>query len=92
MSLSDIDREELFEIYTCIQEQYCNLVNFINTHRSSFHGVDAAKAYWLASLDVGINAENHFTYNPTLKTFLEDNGIIDEDGEFIEDEEEDYDE
>jgi len=82
--LDGYERRELYEQYIKLQESLYEISHIIRGTK----GYDAAKGYWYASLSQGINDSEYPTLNPTFETYLKDHGIIDDDGEFIELEEE----
>lgn len=82
--MSNIDSDtanELFEIFTTLQEQYNNLSHIMR--RIGGQEYSRATAYWLANIECGIRAEEYFSGNATFKSFLVDSKIIDEDENFI---------
>jgi hypothetical protein len=81
--LDECERRELYETYINLQECVYTIEHLIRGTR----GYDAAKAYWFASLSLGINEERYNAGgNPTMETYLLANGIMDENGDFIEEE------
>ena len=82
-------REELFEVYTTMVNEYTKLRRLMR-EVGGFE-LDQAKAYWLGFIESGLRCEEHVGNNPTFRSFLESAGIIDEDGEYLEEEEEEED-
>lgn len=78
--LDDMERKELYKQYIKLQE--CK--NEIESLARRTAGWPAAKGYWFASLSTAIDSSEYFTHNPTFKSFLIEEGVIDEDGNFIE--------
>jgi len=81
-------RKRLHEIYRNLDELLTELKDTMRSEPDLQPYYEPARAYWLASLDVGLNAAEYVTFNPTFSGMLEDLGIMDYDGEFIECEEE----
>jgi len=71
-----------------------NELKFLLANNASEGDKNVAKAYWLASLNIGVNASEYVTDNVTFKSFLVKNDIMTDDEEFIETEdfEEDFEE
>ena len=86
--LSSDDRRELFDQYKKLQECEYEIGYLIKNTR----GWQAAKAYWFGHLSGAINDDNYMGSNPTFKSYLIDEGVMDEDEKFIEEEDEDEDE
>jgi len=80
------DRRDLSDIYDRMCADYSKLTDIFRVNASS-NEYNRARAYWLASLETGIKAEEYFGTGGSLKQFLVDNGVIDDCGEFIEEEE-----
>jgi hypothetical protein len=77
------DRQELIEIYERMCLDYERLTELVKKNSNSFE-FNRARAYWLASIETGIKAEEYCGAGGSLKQFLIDNKILDEDGEVIE--------
>ena len=78
--LDDMEREELFKLYIKLQE--CkNEIESLARRTSNWHN---AKAYWFASLSSAINDDEYPNMTSTMKSFLIAEGVIDDDGHFIE--------
>ena len=88
--MTEEDRRQLYEAFVTLNEKY-NEIKYLLREVASSRDNDVASAYWLASLNIGIDASSYHTYNPTFKNFLENNKIIDEDGEYIENDNENED-
>lgn len=80
-------RYRLYEIYRNLDDLVNELSGIMRVNCKSEY--QSAKAYWLASLSSGLSNGEYCTLNPTFDSFLKDAGIVNDDGEFIEDEEED---
>lgn len=78
--LDDMEREELYKLYIKLQECKSEIESLARRTANW----PAAKAYWFASLSVAINDSEYATHNPTFRSFLMDEGVIDEDDNFIE--------
>ena len=83
-------RRRLYEIYCELDELVTELTQVMR--REGGIEYERAKAYWLASLSVGLNTQEYCTYDPTFASFLKDAGIVNNDGEFIEEEEDEEEE
>lgn len=76
-----VEREELHKLYTDLQETMYNIEAIIRRK----DGWEAAKAYWFAHIKGGINEEEYPSAGcPTFLSFLQDHGIADDEGNFIE--------
>jgi hypothetical protein len=76
-----VEREELHKLYTDLQEIVYNIEAIIRRR----DGFEAAKAYWLGGIKSSTNDDEYASGgNPTFKSFLQDHGIADEEGNFIE--------
>ena len=87
------DRSELYKLYIDLQEKLSE-IEYITRNKQ---GWEAAKAYWFGQLSGALNDDNYFSGgNSTFKSFLQDHGIADSEGNFIslpdEDEESEEDE
>ena len=83
MANSNIDGEDRRELY----EAYIKLREGLETVRMIVKRTNewpAAKAYWFGSISVGISDEEYVTRDTTLRSFLVNQGIIDDCDEFIE--------
>jgi hypothetical protein len=79
------DRRELFEIYTRMIGDYYLLKDALRLALEDEPiKLARAKAYWLANIDIGISASDYIGPPETFSSFLENEGIIDDCGEFIE--------
>ena len=83
-------RYRLYEIYGKLDELVNELSGIMRIDCKSEY--PRAKAYWLASLSSGLSNEEYCTLNPTFASFLKDAGIVNDDGEFIEEEEDEEEE
>ena len=79
-----MSRRRLFDLYTEISERVEEVKHLIRT--SSPQEYERARAYWIASLSVGLSSAEYCTHNPTMEQFLIDEGIMDDCSEFIENE------
>ena len=74
------DRSELYKLYIDLQEKLSE-IEYITRNAK---GWEAAKAYWFGQLSGALNDDMyHSGGNPTFKSFLQDHGIADEEGNFI---------
>jgi hypothetical protein len=78
--LDDMEREELYKLYIKLQETK-NEIESLARRTASWPN---AKAYWFASLSSAIDDSEYVTHNSTFKSFLMDEDVIDDDGNFIE--------
>jgi hypothetical protein len=75
------EREELFRLYVDLQEKLYEVEHLIR----SKDGWQNAKAYWFANLRGSLNDEEYVSGgNSTFLSFLQDHGIADKEGNFIE--------
>ena len=80
-----MEREELYKLYTDLQEKLYEVEHLIRRK----DGWEAAKAYWLGHMRGALNEEEYSAGgSPTFLSFLQDHGIADEEGTFIEPSEE----
>ena len=80
------DRSELYKLYIDLQEKLSE-IEYIARRKD---GWENAKAYWFGGLSVAINDDTyHSGGNSTFKSFLQDHGIADEQGNFIKEPDED---
>jgi hypothetical protein len=78
--LDDMEREELYKLYIKLQECKSEIESLAR-RTSNWHN---AKAYWFASLSSAINDDEYPNMTSTFKSFLMNEGVIDDDGNFIE--------
>ncbi|MFA5203013.1 MAG: hypothetical protein WC708_01170 [Lentisphaeria bacterium] len=78
--LDDMEREELYKLYIKLQECKSEIESLARRTASWPN----AKAYWFANLSTAIDDSEYATHNSTFKSFLMEEGVIDEDGNFIE--------
>lgn len=78
--LDDVEREELYKLYIKLQECKSE-IEHLARRTSNWHN---AKAYWFASLSSAINDDEYPNMTSTMKSFLIGEGVIDEEGKFIE--------
>lgn len=76
-SIPDDARQRLVELYHELESRVEEVKHILRTecHPRDY---EVAKAYWLASLSIGLNAGEYCTHNPTMEQFL-----MDDEGEFI---------
>lgn len=78
--LDDMEREELYKLYIKLQECKSEIESLAR-RTANWHN---AKAYWFASLSSAINDDEYPNMTSTFKSFLMNEGVIDDDGNFIE--------
>ena len=91
-NINKTTRQDLFDIYTRMNHDYHNLKHIINRLGDEYRfEKEAAKHYWLGEISSGIGCEDYVNSGSrSLEVFLKQVGIIDDDGCFIdEDEDED---
>lgn len=81
-NINSNDRQRLYELFTTLTTSLEEVKNII--HTISTKEYENVRASWLASLSKGISSAEYCTDETTMKMFLEDNDIMDEDGEFID--------
>ena len=75
------DREELYKLYVDLQEKLYEVEHIIRGK----HGWENAKAYWFGYMKGGLNEEEYSSSGgSTFLSFLQDHGIADKEGNFIE--------
>jgi len=77
--ISNYDRELLFKEYKRFDESVYEIKNIIR----HMPGYEEAKAYWFGNLSGAINDEEFFS-NSHMRKFLQENGIMDEEDNFID--------
>lgn len=84
--MDNVTRSELFECYCKLDESYNTIKRILREEG----GIDyeRARAYWLGYLDQAVSCEDTFSGVTSFKDYLLSNGIIDDCGEFIEEEDE----
>lgn len=76
-----VEREELYKLYVDLQEKLYEVEHLIRGK----DGYQNAKAYWFANLRGSLNEEEYVSGgNSTFLSFLQDHGIADKEGNFIE--------
>src|SRR5512147_741495 len=74
------EREELYKLYVDLQEKLYEVEHLIRGK----DGWPNARAYWFANLRSSLNEEEYISCNSTFLSFLQDHGIANSEGEFIE--------
>lgn len=83
-------REDLYDLYVDFCTKYQELKSALNRIKPECpQEYERAKAYWLGNIESGIRCEEYIGTNPTFRSFLQDMGIIDNDEEFVVEEDDD---
>jgi hypothetical protein len=81
--MNDITRKELYDTYIKMLEAYETMKHLVSQNLTSSE-YNRAKAYWIGSIETGLKAEEYFGADGSFKKFLEDSEIMDDCGEFLE--------
>lgn len=84
-------RRQFYDLYIRMMGER-NEIEYLLRCCLDHYQVTKEKAYWYANISSGLNGDEYSTLNPTFEKFLLERGIMDKDGEFIEQPEEEEEE